>query len=149
MADRISRANGEAPKLWRQMFCLASIGAMGCGIVLYLFAEQIVDLMLGQGFPDSVAILRIMSPVPFIAVCGEMLGTYWLLANNKDALLTRIVTAVTLVHVPLMLILGWAMGALGGGMALLLSQTLAIIFRLFRMSSVQPNPLHLNRRTAK
>ena len=73
MSHRFAVSATEGWKYFKRVLLLAGGFALLCSFLTFLFAPLIVTIMLGDGFADSVGLLRWMSPLPFLTMVATIL----------------------------------------------------------------------------
>jgi len=105
-------------------------------IVIFVFAEPIVEIVLGPTFLPSIPVLRVMAVTPILLVVTECLGTLWLLPNRMDKVMTCIMAISGAFHVLLFMVLSKSFGAVGSGVAVVASQFLIFVLVYWAARSV-------------
>lgn len=101
------------------------------GAIIFTFAPYIVKILLGPQYTQSVIILRILSPLPFLLGTSSIVAVQGLLAFNMNKAFSSIVIFVGIVNVILAFILTPLYKHIGISIALLISEmiaTCAVIF---------------------
>ena len=141
MVGRLAHRPETAPHLWRWMFFTGCAAGVAGAVLLYVFAPEIVRIMLGPAFSEAVPVLRLMAFLPLAAVISEVFATYWLLPNHCDRALTWLIAGVTVLHIVLVVVFGLQWGALGGAAAILASQFAAALLGVVLTMTFRPRPL--------
>ncbi len=113
-------------KSLRTVLLLGS-GGLGAGILLFLFSKQIIHLLYGPLFYDSIACLRILSGVVFFLFVNGYL-IYVAIAMNDDRLVAFILFLATSFNILLNYYLIPRYGYMGAAVATLLSEILMLLF---------------------
>jgi PST family polysaccharide transporter len=116
------------------LFLMLGFGSFA-GISLYACAPILVRFLLGTGFEESVAVLRIFSILPLLIGLSGTLGGQWMLALRMDSeLRTTALFAVSL-NIACTLVLGRMLLGTGGAIAVIVTElfvALAALFVLWR-----------------
>lgn len=106
---------------------LIGVGAVTIvfGIMLFTFAPNIVKILLGPRYMESIIIIRILSPLPFLIGISSMVAVLGLLAFNMNKAFSSIVISVGVVNVILAFILTPLYKAVGISITLLISEMIA------------------------
>jgi PST family polysaccharide transporter len=113
--------------MMRKSFAWIGALALGASCATFLLAGPVGLLVLGRGFAPSVAVLRWLSPLPFVYALINILGTQTMLVFEMDALLGRIVLAGAAVNLVLSAALSSAFGAVGAAAATVTSCALIVV----------------------
>jgi PST family polysaccharide transporter len=62
----------EGLRFYKKSILIAGTFALLCSIGVFLFSGLLVKILLGNGFEDSVIILRIFSALPFLVIIASM-----------------------------------------------------------------------------
>lgn len=91
-------------------------------ILLIVFANIIVNIVLGMKYTNSVVILRILSFLPFFIVLSNIMGIQVMLSLNYKEAFTKIVTFSSVLNVVLATILVQWFAATGIAISVFLSE---------------------------
>lgn len=94
-------------------------GMFAISVLLFLLAEPIVNLLLGQQYQRSVLLLQIMAFLPFIIALSNMFGIQTMLNLGYKQAFSRILVAAAILGVGLSLILVPLYEGLGTAVTLL------------------------------
>ncbi len=108
----------------RKSFAWIALLALAASVATFFLAGPVGLLLWGRGFAPSVAVLRCLSPLPFVLALINILGTQTMLVFEMDALLSRIVLAGAAANLVLAVALSSAFGALGAAAATVASGVL-------------------------
>ena len=111
---------------------LTVLGAGGgvIGLLVYLFSKQIVLLLYGPLFSDSVVSLSILSGVVFFLFVNGYLA-YAMIATNNDRSVALILVVSTILNVLFNFYLIPKYGHVGAALSTLLSEILMLLFYIF------------------
>lgn len=68
----------------KKLFKIALIAGTIISITLFLFAEPLVNIILGKGYEPSVLVLRIIAWLPLVIFLSNVLGIQTMLPMNKQ-----------------------------------------------------------------
>lgn len=111
----------------RKSFTWIALAAFGASAVTFFLARPIGLLLWGHGFAPSVAILRWLSPLPFVLALVNILGAQTMLVFGMDALLSRIILAGAAANLVLAVALAPLFGARGAAAATVASGALIAV----------------------
>lgn len=100
--------------------------------LVYFTAPWIMPLVLGDSFDLAVPIMRVFCLLIPILAANTLLGTQFLVANNKENTLTAILSLVAFIALPLAWILATTKGVFGASLVPVLNES--IIFTLILIS---------------
>lgn len=90
----ISKLVKESPQnvkpFLRKVILVLGGGNLLLSIFIFIFAEFIVDILLGSGYEESVILLRIMAFLPFIIALSNMFGIQIMLPFGMQSIFSRI-----------------------------------------------------------
>jgi PST family polysaccharide transporter len=111
-------------KTMRKSFAWIALLALAASLATFFLAGPVGLLLWGRGFAPSVAVLRCLSPLPFVLALINILGTQTMLVFEMDALLSRIVLAGAAANLVLAAALSSVFGVLGAAAATVVSGVL-------------------------
>jgi O-antigen/teichoic acid export membrane protein len=103
------------------------VGGGAVGLLLYLFSKQIVLLLYGPPFSDSVLSLSILSGVVFFLFVNGYLA-YVMIATNNDRSVALILVLSTILNVMFNLYLIPRYSHVGAAISTLFSEILMLLF---------------------
>lgn len=96
-------------------------------LVLFLYADEIVNLLLGDAFNESRLILKILSPLPFLILLSNIFGFQTMIPLGFDKQFNRILFIAALIHIIFLFLLIPELLALGTSVAMLITETFVSI----------------------
>ena len=103
--------------LMRRSYFWIGLLALAVSLATVALARPVGLALWGHGFLRSVAVLRCLSPLPFLLALVNLIGIQTLLVLGLDSLVSRAVFACALVNVALGAWLSASAGALGAAAA--------------------------------
>ncbi|HWF07888.1 MAG TPA: flippase [Bryobacteraceae bacterium] len=132
------RVSNLAHKDRVEAFRLARIGTwfmVGAGALLsatlLIFAHLVIILLMGQSFEPAVAVLRILSPIPFLLSVTFSSGQLWLLPHRRDKVVSHIVFCAAILNLALSFWLGRKWGHIGMATTVLISESVVAVSMLW------------------
>jgi PST family polysaccharide transporter len=105
---RLSSLAHTSPAQAAKLARIGMITMIGGGIVLgagvFVFAPQMIRLLMGQAFSPAVTVLRILSIIPLLLAATNSAGLQWLLPFGKDSQVNRIIVSAGVLNVVLAVI---------------------------------------------
>ncbi len=68
-------------------------------LVLFIFAEEVVWLLLGNGYDQSILMLRIMSFLPFIISLSNIFGVQTMLTFGMQSIFSKILVTAAILNI--------------------------------------------------
>ena len=108
----ISKLVKESPQnvkpFLRKVILVLGGGNLLLSIFIFIFAEFIVDILLGSGYEESVILLRIMSFLPFIIALSNVFGIQIMLPFGMQSTFSKILICAAVLNtcmvIPLILL---------------------------------------------
>lgn len=101
-------------------------------LILFIFAYQIIRLIVGPGYPDSVILLQIIAFLPFIIFLSNIAGIQTMLNLNYKKEFTRIIVIAAIMNIVFSIILIPVFQAIGTAVSMVITEiyvsTAMIIF---------------------
>lgn len=100
----------------RVALLVAGLG-MALGLAQFVAADAVAMLLLGSGFEEAGAVLRVLAPLPALICLSNILGIQWMFSIGEEGAFVRILALAGLVCVPAGALLGATSGAVGMALA--------------------------------
>jgi len=95
----------EALKLIKKAATSLSIFSFICVLFLFFFAENVFELVFGEGLENSILIFKILALIPFLVVIDTVFGTLLMLVFKRNKEYSRIIISAGLLNLFLAVIL--------------------------------------------
>lgn len=121
----------EQAKLWLRRMALG-FWLQGCAFMLiqWLYAPQLVRLLLGQEYEASIAALRVLSlTLPLMALSG-VIGLQWLVPLGLERWLNAITLSAGLTNILLAIVLIHRYGFIGMAYSVVIAETLVVVMMI-------------------
>ncbi len=118
-------------KFLRKVFYVVGGGMLLISLMLFFFAELIVDVMLGQQYSQSVAILQIMAFIPFIVAMSNVFGIQMMLNLGYQKEFNIIITSSAFIGLLLAYFLVPTYLAVGSASALLIVELIIVLLMFY------------------
>ncbi len=112
-----TRSQPLTHQLMRRSYLWIGLLALAVSLAAFALAGPVGLALWGRGFLRSVAVLRCLSPLPFLLALVNLIGIQTLLVLGLDSLVSRSVFVCALVNVALTAWLSGGHGALGAAVA--------------------------------
>ena len=89
----------------KKLLRLSGIGGLIISVLLFVFADSLVDLILGKDFTNSANLLKIISVLPFLISFSNVFGIQTMLPLGFDKSFNKIIGLSSLIHIILLLII--------------------------------------------
>ncbi len=103
-------------------------------LVLLLFTDEIVLLILGEQYLNSIPVLRILAFLPFIIFLSNVFGIQFMLGQGYDRIFKKIILAGAVINIILLMILVPLYSSVGTALSILFTEivitSLTLIFFL-------------------
>lgn len=96
-------------------------------ITLGIFAPEMIELAYGADHPDMVAILRILSPLPFLVGLSNVLGIQTMLPLGMSLPFSRILLVSGTVNIVLVIPLSWLFAGAGAAVSVVVTESLVTL----------------------
>jgi O-antigen/teichoic acid export membrane protein len=124
---RISRlmdgSRSEAFGLIRRLLRIQGSIGLGVSVLLFAAAPYVVQLLYGPAFTVTSTVLRWLSLLPLLLGISNVLGVQAMLTLRMSRTVSGIVLSAGALNVALLFILSSFLGAVGAGMAVLITET--------------------------
>lgn len=96
--------------------------------LLFICAQDIVDIALGPSFSGTAPLIRILSPLPAIVSYSLFLNKQVLMVHDREDLVLRALLVGNLFFLPAGILLTQAYGGHGACLALVLAESIILVF---------------------
>ena len=97
---------------------------------IFIFANLIVNIILGPQYQQSIIVLRILSFLPFIIFLTNMFGAQLLLPFNIKKLFTLSIIIPSLLHIALLFPIAYFYKEIGVAILVISTETMILLFRI-------------------
>lgn len=111
----------------RKLFRIAAVIGAIISILIFLFAELLVNIILGQDYQQSILVLRIISWLPIIIFLSNVLGIQTMLPLNKQKSFSLILFIAAIINLTLSFILVPMYYEIGTAISVLSTETFVTI----------------------
>lgn len=115
-----SKSNGL--KFLRRMVWILGGGNFVVSILIFIFAEWIVDLLLGDGYEQSVLLLRILSFLPFIISLSNIFGIQTMLVFGMKKQFNKILLSAAVINTVIVLPMIYFYQAIGVSISMTITE---------------------------
>jgi PST family polysaccharide transporter len=112
------------------------------GAVLFAAAPQVIRLLLGPGYENSVPVLRLLTILPASMAIKWGLGLNWMVLVGQSGTFTAIVVASAILHVTAAVLLSPIWGGEGMAAAVVLTE-IAMAAAVILVRGSGPHPLRV------
>jgi len=101
--------------------------SFGLSLILFIFADSVINILLGPKYYDSVAVLKILAFLPFIIALSNILGIQTMLTLNYKKEFSSILILASIVNIISALIMVPILKHIGISLSVLLSEIFVTI----------------------
>ena len=130
-----SNSKNEALKFLRKIVLILGGGNFIGSILIFIFAEWIVDILLGEGYEQSILLLRILAFLPFIISLSNIFGIQTMLIFGMKKQFNKVLLSAAIVNTVIVLPMIYFYQAIGVSV----SMTITEIFVTLSMYIVLKN----------
>lgn len=130
-----SNSKNDALKFLRKIVLILGGGNFIGSILIFIFAEWIVDILLGAGYEQSVLLLRILAFLPFIISLSNIFGIQTMLVFGMKKQFNKVLLSAAIVNTVIVLPMIYFYQAIGVSV----SMTITEIFVTLSMYIVLKN----------
>jgi len=118
----------------KRLLKLQAVLGFFISLILFVFADQITDLILGQDFVTAADILKILAVIPFMISLSNVFGIQVMLSLGYDKAFNKIMSSAAILHIIFLFVLIPNYLAFGTAISKVMTETLvAILTILFVM----------------
>lgn len=124
-----SNSKNDALKFLKKFVLILGGGNFIGSVLIFIFAERIVDILLGTGYEQSVLLLRILAFLPFIISLSNIFGIQTMLVFGMKKQFNKVLLSAAIVNTVIVLPMIYFYQAIG----ISISMTITEIFVTFTM----------------
>ncbi len=113
VSQLVKESQDTAVVFLQKMVKLIGGGSLVISLVVFVFAEPIVDIIMGTGYEESVLLLRIISFLPFIIGLSNIFGIQTMVAFGMQHTFSRILMASAVLNFVLVFPMIYLLQAVG------------------------------------
>lgn len=122
VSKRVAESKAEAISLLQKMTRLLGAGSLAVSCFIFIWPQFIVNILLGEGYGESIAMLRIMAFMPFIIALSNVFAIQTMLVFGLQNEFNKIVFKAAALNIGLIFPLSYLLGGLGAGAALVITE---------------------------
>lgn len=138
IAQKVAKSRRDALLFLRKILMLLGGGNFIISAILFAFAEEIVNILLGANYQQSIALLRIMAFLPFLIALSQVFGIQTMLNFGLEREFNRILLGAALIHTVIIVPLTIYLAASGTAIAVLITELLvtAAMYMVLRKNNI-------------
>jgi PST family polysaccharide transporter len=117
-----SNSKNEALKFLRKIVLILGGGNFIGSILIFIFAEWIVDILLGEGYEQSVLLLRILAFLPFIISLSNIFGIQTMLVFGMKKQFNKVLLSAAIVNTVIVLPMIYFYQAIGVSISMTITE---------------------------
>lgn len=117
-----SNSKNEALKFLRKIVLILGGGNFIGSILIFIFAEWIVDILLGAGYEQSVLLLRILAFLPFIISLSNIFGIQTMLVFGMKKQFNKILLSAAVINTIIVLPMIYFYQAIGVSISMTITE---------------------------
>lgn len=117
-----SNSKNDALKFLRKIVLILGGGNFIGSILIFIFAEWIVDILLGAGYEQSVLLLRILAFLPFIISLSNIFGMQTMLVFGMKKQFNKILLSVAVINTIIVLPMIYFYQAIGVSISMIITE---------------------------
>lgn len=112
----------EALKFLRKIVLILGGGTFIGSILIFIFAEWIVDILLGAGYEQSILLLRILAFLPFIISLSNIFGIQTMLVFGMKKQFNKVLLSAAIVNTVIVLPMIYFYQAIGVSVSMTITE---------------------------
>ncbi|MFS2224594.1 flippase [Pantoea sp. B65] len=114
----------------RKLLVIQGIGTLAVSVVLFVFSADIIHLLYGHQFQQSITVLSVLAWLPFIIGLSNIFGIQTLLTTGHKVIFSRVLLMGGILNIIILIPLAWYYSGVGAAISVLSVET-AIVFMMF------------------
>jgi polysaccharide transporter, PST family len=140
--DLLRNSFNEFSRFIKRLLVVQVVIGIIVSLVLFLFADLLVEIIIGKAFYGSVLVIKILSPLPFLISLSNVFGIQIMLSLGFDNQFNKILFAAALIHIAFLFLLIPNLFEVGTSISMLITEafvTSAMIIFVIRKTQVLRN----------
>lgn len=117
-----SNSKNDALKFLRKIVLILGGGNFIASILIFIFAELIVDILLGAGYEQSILLLRILAFLPFIISLSNIFGIQTMLVFGMKKQFNKILLSAAVINTIIVLPMIYFYQAIGVSISMIITE---------------------------
>lgn len=117
-----SNSKNDALKFLRKIVLILGGGNFIGSILIFIFAEWIVDILLGAGYEQSILLLRILAFLPFIISLSNIFGIQTMLVFGMKKQFNKVLLSAAIVNTVIVLPMIYFYQAIGVSLSMTITE---------------------------
>lgn len=117
-----SNSKNDALKFLRKIVLILGGGTFIGSILIFIFAEWIVDILLGAGYEQSILLLRILAFLPFIISLSNIFGIQTMLVFGMKKQFNKVLLSAAIVNTVIVLPMIYFYQAIGVSVSMTITE---------------------------
>ena len=118
-----SNSKNDALKFLRKIVLILGGGNFIGSVLIFIFAEWIVDILLGAGYEQSILLLRILAFLPFIISLSNIFGIQTMLVFGMKKQFNKVLLSAAIVNTVIVLPMIYFYQAIGVSISMTITET--------------------------
>ena len=118
-----SNSKNEALKFLHKIIFILGGGTFVSSVLIFIFAEWIVNILLGAGYEQSVLLLRILAFLPFIISLSNIFGIQTMLVFSMKKQFNRVLISAAILNTVIVLPMIYFYQAVGVSISMTITET--------------------------
>lgn len=148
IAHEAHKDRQKAARLAVKATLILSALTLSVGMLMWQLAPWVVPLLLGKGYQQTIPVIRILSPIPFLITFSQMVGNNWAHPLGLDREMSRAVVISAVAFAGFCLFGAWAKGVEGIAWAVVSAHLLTAILYVHLLWKNHLLPTTLARKAA-
>jgi polysaccharide transporter, PST family len=103
--DLLRNSFNEFSSFIKRLLAIQVVIGIIISLILFLFADFLVEIILGKAFYDSILVIKILSPLPFLISLSNIFGIQTMLSLSFDKQFNIILFVAAVIHILFLFIL--------------------------------------------
>lgn len=129
----------KAKKLMRLVAVVYAVVSIALTLLLFIGAEFLTHLILGEAFAQSTDIIRLLSPIVFLIAMSNVTGILWLLPLKRDRQFNYIIITAGIINIVLGVPFTIFWGPIGMALSVLLTEFFVTASCFYLISKIKEN----------
>lgn len=117
-----SNSKNDALKFLRKIVLILGGGNFIGSVLIFIFAEWIVDILLGAGYEQSILLLRILAFLPFIISLSNIFGIQTMLVFGMKKQFNKVLLSAAIVNTVIVLPMIYFYQAIGVSLSMTITE---------------------------
>lgn len=137
MSLRFNQLKSNALDSFKKIVLLMIGLTFPLSVMIFIFSKEIIEILLGKNYQDSIIIIQIMSFLPFIVAISNVYIQQGLFLLGYQKMVSRFITKIALIHILYLIMFVYYFEATGAAISVLITEVLISLTAIYKFNKIK------------